>query len=265
MRALLPLAALLLVGCPSKPDPASVASAAASSPVAPSAIASTPAAVSAPAPASSVAALIVLPPPPPNPAPIRDCDSLQEPGEDADCRSALEKMARNRTLAECKKIDALPVYGSAPTAFARGFHTAIEGCFQGAMVRELDRRLVPLKSVDVTAFHREMALQKAFNEAVRATCDEVMDHEQSTGDFRGEYRCTMFLFELRTHQAEAINAGGLTVTHAPAAKVARSRHFKHFATQLCGLEALWKPAPPDLCEGRVLGEIEDMLAKAARF
>ena len=56
----------------------------------------------------------------------------------------MEKTARNRSIAECKKIDALPGYSSAPTAFSRGFHAVIEGCFQSAMVRELDRRLLPL-------------------------------------------------------------------------------------------------------------------------
>lgn len=262
--------AILLTGCPSAPAPFATASASPSTQLAPSASASAPllpasppAVVSAPPP--SVSALTLLPPSPPNPAPIRDCDPFYEPGKDADCLGALEKTTRNRSLAECKKIDALPGYSAAPTAFARGFHKVIEGCFQDAMVRELDRRLLPLKSFDAVAFHREMALQKAFNEAVRVTCDDVMDHEQSTGDFRGEFRCTTFLLELRARQAEAINAGGLSVKRAPAARVARAGRFKPFATQLCALEELWKPAPPDLCEGRILGEIEDTLAAAARF
>lgn len=259
--------ALALTACSNKPAPAPAASAVAAAPTPPlpsgeilAPAASTPA--SSPAVAASSPALILLPPAPTNPAPIRDCDSM---GADADCRVTIERTTKNRSIAECKKIDALPGYSGAPTAFARGFHTAIEGCFQGAMVRELDRRLVPLKSVDGKAFHAEMALQKAFNEAVRATCDEVLVHEQSTSDFRGEFRCTTFLVELRTHQAENVNAGGLETTHAPAVKVARARRFKAFATQLCALAGLWRGAPPEACEARILGELEDTLAGAARF
>jgi hypothetical protein len=266
MRSLPLLAALALTGCPSRPSPSPAASTAASTPSAPADLPSRPTTPTASASqAPSAPTLTILAPTPPNPAPIRDCDPLGATGDDPDCLTTLERTTKNRTVAECKKIDALPGYSAAPTAFARGFHTTIEGCFRSAMVRELDRRLVPLKSVDATEFHREMILQKTFNDALRATCDEIMDHEQSTGDFRGEFRCSTFLTELRARQAESINAGGLTTTHAPAVGAKRARHFKAFATQLCALIDLWKGPPPESCDARILGEIEDTLAGAARF
>lgn len=217
------------------------------------------------APLPSASPLTLPPPAPSNLDPIRDCDPLNAGTEAPDCLAALERTTRNRGIADCKRIGSLPGYSSAPAAFARGFHTVIERCFRGAMVRELDRRLVPLKTADAGAFPREMALQKAFNEALRATCDDVMAHEQSTSDFRGEFRCTTFLLELRTRQAEAIHAGGLQTTHAPTAGVARAERFRAFAEQLCALGQLWKGAPPDRCVGRILGEIEETLASAAHF
>ncbi len=174
-------------------------------------------------------------------------------------------MIKNRSIADCKRIDALPHIAACPTFFARGFHAAVETCFEGAMVRELDRRLLPLKRADAAEFHREMALQKAFNEALRATCDEVMMKEQSTGDFRGAFRCATFLTELRTGQASAIAGAGLEVTHAPAASFRRAKRFAAFAKELCALPAWSGGAAPPSCEDRVLGELEDTLAAAARF
>jgi hypothetical protein len=201
-------------------------------------------------------------------APIRDCDPDAEESGFACCSEEsferVQAMAKNRSIADCKRIDALPHLAACPTFFARGFHSAVEACFQGAMERELDRRLLPLKHVDGSEFHREMKLQKGFNEALRATCDDVMMKEPSTGDFRGAFRCATFLVELRTQQAEAIAGAGLEVTHAPVASVRRARRFASFAKELCALPA-WKGGAPASCEDRVLGELEDALVAAAKF
>lgn len=249
-------------------------------PAAPSAAATTSASAapsaSAPAPASAVpsasasASLVVLPPPAPNKTPIRDCALDAEDDALACCSEAalarVEHMARNRSPAECHAIDALPRLAACPTFFARGFHGAVEGCFRGAMERELDRRLLPLKNADPAAFHREMGIQSAFNDALRATCDGVLVKEQSTGDFRGAFRCATFSMELRTRQAVAINAGGLETTpHEPLAKPRHAGRFRAFAAGLCAASALWKAPPPSDCEQRLLGELDAALADAARF
>jgi hypothetical protein len=225
----------------------------------------------APAAIASAPRLTPLPPAAPNKVPIRDCHPSGGAGAgDFACCSEegakqVQQLVKNRSIAECKRIDALPRFAACPTFFARGFHTMVESCFQGALERELDRRLVPLKQADTTAFHREMALQKHFNEAVRKTCDDVLLGEQSTGDFRGTFRCTTFAIELRAKQAADINAGGLELTREPATKVVRAKQFKTFATELCALPSLWKGAPPSSCEERVMGELEDALATASRF
>jgi hypothetical protein len=133
------------------------------------------------------------------------------------------------------------------------------------MERELDRRLLPLKRVDPAAFRREMALQKAFNEALRQTCDDVMVGEPSTGDFRGAFRCATFLIELRTRQVEAVHAGGLEEAQPPAAAVKKARRFRGFAARLCAETALWKGAPPASCEERVLSSLDAALEAATKF
>jgi hypothetical protein len=207
-------------------------------------------------------------------APIRDCEpgggGDDEPAEISCCSEDtfehVQKTAKDRSIADCKRIDALPHIAACPTFFARGFHTAVESCFRGAMERELDRRLVPLKRADPVEFHREMALQKSFNDALRETCDEVMMHEPSTGDFRGAFRCATFVIELRAAQAAAIADGrGLELTHAPATTLRRARRFRHFAEELCALTFWRAGAPPDACDARVLGELEDTLDTAAKF
>jgi hypothetical protein len=215
-----------------------------------------------------------LPPPKTSHAPLRDCDPDGGGGDDEaaeiSCCSEetfarVQEMAKNRSIADCKRIDRLPHIAACPTFFARGFHTAVQGCFEGAMNRELDRRLLPLKRADNKEFHLEMELQKSFNDALRETCDAVMMKEPSTGDFRGAFRCATFLMELRTEQAAAIAGAGLEATHAPAVTIRRAKRFAPFAKGLCALPAWRAGAPPSSCDDRVLGEIEDALAAAAKF
>ncbi len=228
--------------------------------------ASTPAAFpSASAPAAPTAGLVALTPVKPNPTPIRDCRPEEDDTDAYACCNeegfaAVERMSVNRTVDECRRIAKLPHYAICPTFFARGYHAAVTNCLREAMNRELDRRLLPLKKVDLVEFHREMEIQKHFNKALDATVDAIYPTEPSTGDFHDSFRATVALLDLRARQAASANRGELAISRAPAAPRDALR-FKAFADALCAAPALWKATPPTECEARVRGEIQDALTR----
>ena len=226
----------------------------------------TPSASASAAPSAVASGIVLLPKAPPNPAPLHDCHP-KDPGDPFGCCTGdgfadIERMARNREPAECRRIAKLPKYGECPTFFSRGFHAVVEQCLTDAMNRELDRRLLPLKTADPVAFRREMELQKHFNEAVTATRDAIMLHEPSTGDFHDSFGAVAALIELRTRQAASANVGGLAISRAPAGATAAPK-FKAFAHALCITPAMWKDqSPPSECEARVRGELQDTISRA---
>jgi hypothetical protein len=215
--------------------------------------------------APSTPSLTLLPRAAPNKTAIVDCKP-SDPSDTFSCcseehMSKLEKLAEDREPSECKRMALLPNYRACPAFFARGFHRVVEACLTLAMNRELDRRLLPLKEVDVAQFHREMELQKHFNQALWATVDAILLAEPSTSDFHDSFRAAVALLEYRTKQAEAQNRGELAITREPAGPAEAAR-FKAFAQALCASTPLWKAGtPPTDCEARVRGEIADAMKR----
>ncbi len=127
-------------------------------------------------------------------------------------------------------------------------------CAQGAMERELDKRLLVLKTKDAAQFKKEMALQKDYNKGMKKFCEEW------SGGTAGRYNepgCHTTYYTYRFALAEKINGSALEFSDKPAKKKPNPL-LAPFAKQLCELpKEVWKDkAPPKDCVTRVLADMQ---------
>jgi hypothetical protein len=138
-------------------------------------------------------------------------------------------------------------------------------CWKRSMNKELDQRLLKLKSNNNAEFHFEMVLQESFNQAIHNLCGKDCG---SGGTMKGiPYNfCRVEAYKYRTAQAMQINENQLSIPIEKEAalkksrkeKIKDTRFFNTFSEQLCKMpKNIWalKNLPVD-CKKKTLMELD---------
>lgn len=137
-------------------------------------------------------------------------------------------------------------------------------CWKRSMNKEIDKRLIPLKQTDIHEFHKEMDLQKEFNQVVKLVCGR--DCQAGTLAGTPNFSCEVAAFQYRTKIAEKIFKHELTVPvyekveNRYKDKEKFTKYFKEFATKLCALPPdIWKnQTKPIDCETKAYEELDHL-------
>jgi hypothetical protein len=139
-------------------------------------------------------------------------------------------------------------------------------CWKKSLNSILDKRLVHLKTSDPAEFHKEMILQKSFNEAAQSSCGVDCGSDAHMHGIPYNF-CLVDAYRYRTNQAKQINHENLQVS-GNTAKLRTSNKdkkkytffYKAFVHQLCQMpKEVWKDqvVPVD-CENTALKELNSL-------
>jgi hypothetical protein len=139
-------------------------------------------------------------------------------------------------------------------------------CWKKSMDNELNQRLLTLKSSNSSEFDREIALQKAFNQATHDLCGKSCGED---GDMKGiPYNfCRVDAYRYRTAQAIQINKNQLSIPIRENIEPSKSRQekakdtkfFNLFIEQLCRMpNDVWDTgSPPENCQNKAFLELNE--------